>query len=50
VTIRSRYANSTATNAFETTMFSSTPEINGWTYINGLFACIETGKWLVSYL
>ena len=35
---------------FETIIFSSTPEINGWSYNNGLFTCIQTGKYLVSYL
>jgi hypothetical protein len=37
-------------HTFETIMFSSNSEINGWTYNNGLFTCIETGKYLVSYL
>jgi hypothetical protein len=39
-----------AADTFETIIFSSTPEINGWIYNNGLFTCIQTGKYLVSYL
>ena len=32
-------------------MYTSTPELNGWTYnsITGYFTCNNTGKYLVSY-